>query len=466
MFLNLVRDKSQYWFKDVVNGIDTEQTNRINNVLRIKQYLLRKHDKVLARKDFKLEDGTTVTSTKLIYNSLKSVIDFHTGYVVGNPVSITGLPEIVKKYNAIYKKGMYSKTDYQVVQDLYTYGNSFEYVYLDNNNVIRSKIINNTDSYPVYNENNEYVSFIEHWNETVYGGHDNYIVYSPTVVQTYQDDKMVSEVSNLSGLPIHYSGMHKDKYDIFGDSMMLDLMPIMDDIEVLSSKLDDAVYKLSLNPIGVSIGQSIKTHISADITGATLNLEDVGDFKYATAMVDYNSTKLLLDHNTQQLYVTACVPSAVMGQSNISNVSEVSLKMLYAHTDNLAKQMIQVIKEGTYKRFEYIRKLLAVQKTTFTDDVFDSIDVCFTLNRPIDDNNMMKELQMQRKMNAISIQSIIDHSIYTPDTTLELQRLADEKKALQKAQESVPETNTDSNGNVITDTTATDTGTQADGKAL
>ena len=106
---------------------------------------------------------------------------------------------------------------------------------------------------------------------------------------------------NLSGLPIHYASLDKTEYNFFGDSPLNDLIPIMNQIEQLLSKLDDAITTLSMNPLGVSIGQRITDSVPKDICGATLNLEDGGDFKYATANMDYQNIKLLLDNLIQQL---------------------------------------------------------------------------------------------------------------------------------------------------------------------
>lgn len=238
---------------------------------------------------------------------------------------------------------------------------------------------------------------------------------------------LVNEYANLSGLPIHYASLDKSEYNFFGDSALNDLIPIMNQIETLLSKLDDAINTLSMNPLGVSMGQRITDSIPKDICGATLNLEDGGDFKYVTAQMDYNNIKLLLDSLTQQLYAVANVPAAVIGQGNIANVSEISLKLLFSQTDNKAKQMIQVLKEGMYKRFEYIRKLLTLDNIAFSDDMFDGLDVTFTVNRPIDTNSLMNELKTQYDMGAISKQTIIDKSPYTVDTSLELQRIESEK---------------------------------------
>lgn len=409
------------WFTDEVNK--SEHMKRISNVIIIKNYLLRLH-KVLQRKDFKFKDETYSTA-KIVLNTLKSILNFHTSYVIGNPISISGEPDAVNVFNKVYKKGIYTKTDYQIVNDLYTYGNAFEYTYLDNG-VIKSKIIANEDAYPVYDDDFNYVAFVEHW-EDFTSGHSNYIVYTPTLVQHYVDNVLVKEDNNLSGLPIHYCMMDKTEYNFFGDSIMNDLIPIMNQVESLLSKLDDAITTLSLNPIGVSEGQRIDGSIPKDIVGATINLEDGGDFKWVNAQMDYNNIKLLLDSLVQQLYAVAGVPASVIGQGNIANVSEVSLKLLFSQTDNKAKQTVQVLKEGFYKRFEYFRKLLAISGTAMSDDNYDSLDITFSVNRPVDTSSLMDELKTQYEMGAISKQTIIDISPYTVDVSSEMQRIEAEK---------------------------------------
>ena len=412
---------NQYWFQDIPN--QTEHIKRISDVIDIKQYLLRLH-KICNRKDFKFKEET-YTTAKTVLNTLKSLINFHVSYIVGNPISINGEPEIVKNYNSVYKKGLYTKTDYAVATDLYKYGNAFEYVYLDNG-IIKSKVIANEDAYPVYDEQENYTSFVEYWQDML-SGNKNYIVYTPAMVQVYQNNTLINEYANLTGLPIHYAAMDKTEYNFFGEGIMNDLIPIMDEIEALLSKLDDAVCTLSMNPLGVSVGQRIDQSIPKDIVGANVNLEDGGDFKWASATMDYQNIKLLLDNLIQQLYAIASVPASVIGQGNIANVSEVSLKLLFSQTDNKAKQMIQVLKEGIYKRFEYIRKLLALQNDKFSDDMFDSLDIKFSVNRPVDTTSMMSDLKTQYDMGAISKQTIIDISPYSVDTSLELKRIQDEK---------------------------------------
>ena len=411
------------WFEDEI--AKSKYKDRISRINSIDDYLRREHN-VLSRPNFEFKEKTYETA-KIILQTLRSIIKFHIGYICSNPVSLTGDKELVSYLNKVYKKGNYNKIDMEVAKDLISYGDAFEYVYLEND-VIKSKIIRNKDSYPIYNSNGDYTHFVEYWKDDD-KRKDHYVIYYPDIVEVYEDRKLIDTRNNLTGLPIWYSGMDKAKYDKFGDPFILDLIPLMDTIEALLSKLDDAVSTLSLNPIGVVTGQRIDSNVPKDITGTVLNLEDGSTFEYASATMDRESIKLELDYIIQQFYAIACVPSSILGQSNVANVSETSITMLYQQTDNFCKQYIASMQEGFSKRFEYIRKLLEIKGKTINDDVFDSVSVAFNVNRPVDNKSDMENMKMQRECGAMSRQTIIDKSPYTTDTALELQRIEDEAKA-------------------------------------
>lgn len=411
------------WFMDEIRR--PEHITRINDVLRIREYMLRKHD-ILMRNDMQFKDGEFITS-KMVFNTIKSIVEAHASYVVGRQVSISGDPGIAADFNKIYKRGRYPKVDYELASDLIKFGNAFEYVYLDGD-TIRSKVIANEDAFPIYDDHYNYTHFIEHWKDFE-SQINHYVVYYPERVETYHNHTLIDTKPNLTGLPIHYVGL--DKTDIFGDGLVADLIPIMDAIEYLMSMLDDAAICLSLNPIGVVQGKRIDSKIPKDIVGAVLNLEDKSesDFKWAASTLDSNSVKLLLDHLIQQFYAVACIPASMYGQSNISNVSEVSLKYLFSQTDNKAQKTIQSLTDGMFQRFEYFRKLQELRSVhkTYSDDEFDSLNVNFNVSRPVDNNSLMTDLKLQQDMGAISKRTIIEKSPYTTDVSLELRRIDDEK---------------------------------------
>lgn len=428
-----------YWFESEIKK--NKYTDRIGRVEDIDEYLRREH-KVLSRPNFEFKEKTFETA-KIILQTLKSIIKFHVSYICGNPVSLSGDKEFVSYLNKIYKKGNYTKVDLAVTKDLIMYGDAFEYIYLDENDNIRSKIIRNKDSYPIYDSNGNYTEFVEYWKDEDTRA-DHYVVYYPDKVEIYENRKLIDTKVNLTGLPIWYSSMDKAKYDKFGDPAILDLIPLMDAIENLLSKLDDAVTTLSLNPLGVVSGQRIDSAIPNNIVGTVLNLEDGAEFKYASATMDRNSVKLELDYIIQQFYAVACVPSSILGQSNVANVSETSITMLYQQTDNIARQYIASLMEGFLTRLSYIRKLLELKNIPISDEVFDSVNIVFNVNRPVDNVNDMKNMEIQYNCGALSKQTIIDKSPYVTDTALELERIESERiKAEQDAATKV--TTTDKN---------------------
>lgn len=300
------------------------------------------------------------------------------------------------------------------------------------------------------NAEGKYYCFVENWTDSdTRLSYSN--VYYPDRVEIYRGRELVDTKENLTGLPIWYSSLDKTKYDNFGDPFLLDLIPIMDSVENLLSKLDDAVTTLSMNPFGVVSGQRIKSEIPKDIVGVTLNLEDGGSFNYANATMDKDSIKLELDYLIQQFYAVACVPSSILGQSNVANVSETSITMLYQQTSNFNRQFITEMTKGFMQRMEYIRKLMEIQGQTVTDEVFDSINFLFNVSKPVDNEANMNNMKIQYDCGAISKQTIIDKSPYTTDTALELQRLQDEAKVSQEIEELTPVPDTKTEEIVIDD---------------
>jgi SPP1 family phage portal protein len=413
------------WFKEIPD--ESEHMTRIMNIVEIKQYLLRQH-KILQRKDFNFKEETYKTA-KTVINSLKSIINFHVAYTIGKPLEINGDSSIVAAFNKIIKRGGYSKVDYELVSDLVKYGNAYEYIYVTPDNVIKSKVIAPEDSYPIYDDSFNYVAFLEYWDDFTTNT-KNYIVYYPERVEVYRNNELIDSFVNLSGLPIHYCGLDKSEFNHFGDSSMNDLIPIMDSIEKLLAKLDDAITTLSLNPIGISSGQSLRdSSINKDVCGAVISLEDGGQFTYANAMMDYSNIKLLLETYMEQLYTTACVPASLIGSSSISNISEVSLKLMLLQTENRSAQNIQVLREGIYQRLRYFNKLAHyVGASEFGEDVFDTIEVVFTQNRPQDTATLIAQMKTQYDMGCLSKQTILDVSPFVVDSELELKRIENERQ--------------------------------------
>ena len=200
------------------------------------------------------------------------------------------------------------------------------------------------------------------------------------------------------------------------------MKPILDEIESLLSKMNDSIYTLSLNPLLVVSGQKVDSQIDSGLVGSVLNLEDGSESKYMSTNLDSASIKLLLDNLLNQLYTIAGVPSSIIGQSNVSNVSEVSLELLFRLAINKARAIEHILHEGFNQRHRYIMKLLGLklQKGEY-------VDVVFNFDLPVDSKEAMDNMKTQWDMRAISTETIISNSPYTNDVALEMDRLKGDK---------------------------------------
>ena len=176
----IMSKNSKYWFEEEVEK--PKYKTRIETVDDINDYLLREH-KVSLREDFEFK-GKTFETAKIILQSLRSIIKFHVGYICSNPISLTGDSQVVSDMTNIYKKGNFHKRDMEIAKDLLTYGDCFEYLFLDDKDRICSKIIRNKDSYPIYNSDGKYTHFVEFWKDEDTRD-DHYVVYYPDKVEIY-----------------------------------------------------------------------------------------------------------------------------------------------------------------------------------------------------------------------------------------------------------------------------------------
>ena len=400
-----------------------DNTPAINNIAKaqaIKNYMEGQHA-VLDRKNFTFKNETFKTA-KIVLQSIKPIVDFHTSYICGNPITIGGDSGQAKAMAMVYKMGSYNKTDYDIAKSIYTFGNAYEYVYRDEKGVVKSKLIRPEDSYPIYNSYGEYVSFIEQWVDLV-TEEEHSIVYTPTEVTEFVGDTPVATYNNATGLPIHYTSGNMDRSGYFGVALTSDLIPIMNEIEGLLSKMSDSVNTLSLNPLGISIGDRVESSVDSNVTGAVLNIEAGGDFKWATAKLDNEAINTILNNLINQFYVVAQVPSVLYGQSNIANVSEVSLKLMFNGADNLSKKTAFGMIEGFNKRAEYIGKLLGMN--------LNDVNYNFNYSRPIDNSNVVKDIKEQIEMGIMSKTTGMKVSPYVIDVEEEKKLIESEKDSVE-----------------------------------
>lgn len=411
-------DGSATWFMEEVN--QKNHVARIAGVVANMDYLAGRH-KVLSREDCYYK-GKVLRTRKTILNYAKTVLRFHDTFLLGKKVSLSSKDnETVNTFNDIYRLGQYETVDYQILDRVNKFGDAYEVVYIDNG-VIKSKVLDSACSYPVYDDMGEYIAFIEHWTD-VFTSITYWNVYYPTYVEHWSnegaDEHLVSTTMAI-GLPIHYHNFSDEDYN-YGVSMLTDIKPIMDELEDIMSKMGDAIYVNSLNPMNVAIGQRIESSIPSTAVGYVLNL-DAGDYKVVSASMDYNTIKLYLDNLKQMLNDISCIPSVLGSSTNIANVSSVAMQILYAMAQVNADETKKWLNIGFRERFERFKKILSMQGISVESDV----DVIYNVSMPVATTEMIANLKALQEMGAISKETIMEKSDIVSDVEVEKKRLSGE----------------------------------------
>jgi len=238
--------------------------------------------------------------------------------------------------------------------------------------------------------------------------------------------KLRERYASLSGLPIIY---HNDNEmdETQGKSELDDWISILDGLEDLLSKYMDATYKF-IDPLFIVSGQTLKgQNIDSSVVGKGINLDDGADAKFVNSQLDYKSFETIYKTLLQSLLDVSSTPAVSMNKTDISNLSEVSIKLLFQLSTIKAGMNEQFMREGLEQKFNKIRRLLeGYRNISFTDDEFDSLDLVFTYATPSNDKEIIDNMKTLREMGAISLEGILEDSPFTTDVQFELNRIMNE----------------------------------------
>ena len=130
-YIATVYKNNPFWFMEEVNK--TINIHRISKVFGLKDYLRGNH-RVLNREDMKFKDKEFKVK-KLILQNAKTILNFHSTYLLGSPVSLVGSENIIKEMEDVYRFGNYNDVDFKLLDKMIKFGDGFEYIYKDNGRI-------------------------------------------------------------------------------------------------------------------------------------------------------------------------------------------------------------------------------------------------------------------------------------------------------------------------------------------
>lgn len=422
-YIKLNYNSNELWFIEEVQQFHHQK--RILDVIKRKKYLNGKHaimDRVVEN-----YNGKPYQPNKILLQYGKLILNLEQTYLLGNRLTITGSEDVAKEMKRVYKKGQYDDTDFKLLGNVIKFGDAYEYVYLDSKSkAIKSKVIENENSYAVHDDEGKLVSFIEYY---IAGEEANeyYIVFTESEVEkwsTIGTGKLhrISKNKNVGGLPIHYHNVNEIN-PLFGKSDLDDFIGIVDQLEDILSKFSDSFYKHH-NPLTVVSGQELTGGgLNKHIVGNAIHLDD--DSTIELKSVDLNEKAFSEIYNTlkQELLNISSTPAVSMNNTDISNLSETSLKILFTLADNKGKMNEKYLRNGLETRFEKVFELLNRKGIEFTEDDRDSLDIKFNYSKPQNETEIIDNLATLKGIGAISNETAIEINPYISNTNQELERL-------------------------------------------
>jgi len=420
-YIKLTHNGNIHWFVDEVS--EYHHQRRVNDIIDKKEYLSGYHN--ILKRGAETYNGKVYEPRKVVLQYVQTIVNFQTSYLLKNPITLTGDKHVVSEYKKIYRKGKYNRIDFDILDSIVKYGNAYEYIYFDKEGKVTSKLIKPENSFPVFNHENHLIAFIESY---VADFSDYYIVYYEDRVEQWSnvgdaDLKLMNTYKNISGLPICYKNQN-ELDDNFGRSDLDDIIGILDNMEDLLSKFTDSFYKHH-NPIPVVVGQQLKGDgLNQNVVGGGIVLDDGADFKMISNELDFQSFESIYKTLKQALLDISNTPAVSMNNTDVSNLSEVSMKLLFQLADIKAGLNEKYIREGLEKRFEKIRKILSVVGVQINEETFDTLNVVFQYSRPTNEKDIIDNLSKLREIGAVSIETILNNAPYINDVGEEQQRLS------------------------------------------
>lgn len=428
-YIKLVHNSNQFWFVDEVSHYDNQR--RVLDTIEKKKYLDGRHA-ILNRK-IEHHNGKPYEARAVVLQYAKLIVRLETTYLLKQPLTIIGDESIVADIKRINKKGKYDNINVDLLSNLIKYGNAYEYVYVNAKGDITSKVIPTECGYPIYDDEMNMISFVEYYTSLESG---YYVVYSDTDVVKYStlgdgELKVIGAYKNVSGLPIHYK-IGNEMSELFGKSDLDDFINIIDNMEDLLSKFSDSFYKHH-NPIPVVIGQQLRGEgLSPHIVGGGITLDDNADFKMVSNEINHQAFETIFNTLVQQLMNIASVPAVALNASDVSNLSEMSMRMLYQLADMKAGINERYLREGLEQRNEKIIGLMSKVGKSYSEDAIESLGMKFHYARPVVESEVIDNIVKMFEVGAMSIESLVEMSPYISNEHQELRRILDANAKVQE----------------------------------
>ena len=148
--------------------------------------------------------------------------------------------------------------------------------------------------------------------------------------------------------------------------------------------------------------------------------------------VNHKAFEVIFNTLMQQLINIASVPAVALNASDVSNLSEMSMRMLYQLADMKGGLNERYLREGLEQRNSKVVGLLGKQGKAYSEDTIDSLDMVFHYARPVNETEVIDNLVKMYDVGAISMESLVAINPYVSNEHLELKRILEREQRVSE----------------------------------
>lgn len=355
-------------------------------------------------------NGSLIEPRKIVLQTAKTLIQQQSQFLLRHPVVLTGSERMVDELSKVNRSANFNSKNKIILDNLLKFGCCSELLFINKEGMIDSKVIPADQGFPIWNHHNEMIGFVQSFR------HDSITymtLFTEDIVYEYSNEggnlHLVSSSPNLGGLPIYYK-THSEYSDTEGRSILDDIIPIIDDLEMLISRQAQATLLYSQG-IPILKGQRLQNSgIPQDVIGGGLLLDYDAEFTFASNPIATEAFESTYDKLMTALMDVSGVPSVALSKFEISNISETSIRMLHSLSEIKGHENEAYMREGLLQRYDRVCRMLSYKSIEIGSD---DLSLIFTYNYPQNESERIDNILKLKNANAVSMETLLENSPYT-----------------------------------------------------
>lgn len=372
-------------------------------------------------------------NNKIIKNYCKSIVDNFQGYIVGNPVTYSGIDGAdISKVQDVLNSNDVVNEDSDFLQDALVNGVAYELVWVNEDADIRFKTINPRCVIPIYSDTLDerllYVVFfypVQNWVDETAPPVWNVSVYTDSEIYTYEATNEFNsftligepEEHHFNDVPFVIFELNKSVTPIFEPIVSLQDAYnnlLSDEVNDFEAFVDCYLLMKNITADEDDLAQMKATR--------TILIDGDSDVSYLTKNINDTQINSMLENINASIHTVSNSPDFSSEEFNSGVSSGIALQFKLVGFNNLAGSIEARFRKALQYRLRLINDILGLIDT----DTY-LIDVTFKHNLPV---NILDTVNMVNSLRGlVSDETLLAQLPFIKDVEEELARVREEEES-------------------------------------